>query len=165
MSKHKATNETTSTTAALGYSMPAEWERHEATWLIWPHNQIDWPDKVATVRWVYGEIVRKICPGEIVRILVNSKIDEKLARDYLARAGADLAASNSSSIPLIAAGRVTRDPSSSSEAQGGRPPSSTSTSTRGPGTTTGRRTAACQRPQPGCSASGCLMRGTTTRSS
>ena len=78
------------TPAALGFSMPAEWERHEATWLIWPHNQVDWPDKVGTVRWVYGEIVRKICPGELVRILVNSKADERLARGYLTRAGADL---------------------------------------------------------------------------
>jgi agmatine deiminase len=69
--------------------MPAEWERHEATWLIWPHNQVDWPGKVDTVRWVYGEIVRKICPDELVRVLVNSKADEKLASHYLTRAGAD----------------------------------------------------------------------------
>jgi agmatine deiminase len=81
---------TASTPATLGFSMPAEWERHEATWLIWPHNPVDWPDKVDTVRWVYGEIVRKVCRGEMVRILVNSRADEKLARAYLARAGADL---------------------------------------------------------------------------
>ena len=79
-----------STPATLGFSMPGEWERHEATWLIWPHNPVDWPDKVGTVRWVYGEIVRKVCPGEIVRILVNRRADEKLARGQLARAGADL---------------------------------------------------------------------------
>ena len=90
MPKHVAANELSSTAAALGFSMPAEWERHEATWLIWPHNQVDWPDKVDTVRWVYGEIVRKVCPGEIVRILVNSKADEKLAHRFLTRAGADL---------------------------------------------------------------------------
>jgi len=70
--------------------MPAEWEKHEATWLAWPHNSVDWPDKVGTVRWVYGEIVRKIAPGERVRLLVNGKADAKLARSYLARAGADL---------------------------------------------------------------------------
>src|ERR1700690_3269300 len=81
---------TASTPAALGFTMPAEWERHEATWLIWPHNPVDWPDKVDTVRWVYGEIVRKVCRGEIVRILVNGRADEKLARGILARAGADL---------------------------------------------------------------------------
>ena len=90
MPQHKAAKATSSTPAALGFSMPAEWERHAATWLIWPHNQIDWPDKVDTVRWVYGEIVRKVCRGEIVRILVNGNADEKLARGLLSRAGADL---------------------------------------------------------------------------
>lgn len=74
----------------LGYSMPAEWEPHEATWLGWPHNPTDWPEKVGTIRWVYGEMVRKIAAGEIVRILINSKTDEKLARGCLSRAGADL---------------------------------------------------------------------------
>jgi agmatine deiminase len=90
MPKTKPEIETRATPAALGFTMPAEWERHEATWLIWPHNPVDWPDKVDTVRWVYGEIVRKVCRGEIVRILVNGRADEKLARGLLARAGADL---------------------------------------------------------------------------
>jgi agmatine deiminase len=79
------------TPAGRGFSMPAEWEAHAATWLGWPHNPTDWPDKLDTIRWVYGEIVRKISPGEIVRMLVNSKAEEKLARHYLARAGADTA--------------------------------------------------------------------------
>jgi agmatine deiminase len=78
------------TPSELGFAMPAEWEKHEATWLGWPHNPTDWPDKVDTIRWVYGEIVRKISPGEIVRIFVNSKTEAKLARGYLVRAGADV---------------------------------------------------------------------------
>src|SRR5262245_38896932 len=45
---------TTATPASLGYSMPAEWAPHEATWLGWPHNPTDWPDKLDTIRWVYG---------------------------------------------------------------------------------------------------------------
>jgi agmatine deiminase len=78
------------TPAAHGFSMPAEWERHEATWLGWPHNPTDWPDKLDAIRWVYGEIVRKICPGEIVRILVESRTEGKLARQRLIQAGADV---------------------------------------------------------------------------
>ena len=77
------------TPAALGFSMPAEWEPHEATWLGWPHNPTDWPDKLDTIRWVYTEIVRKLAPGEAIRMLVSSRTEEKLARRYLARAGAD----------------------------------------------------------------------------
>jgi agmatine deiminase len=76
--------------AEQGFSMPAEWERHEATWLGWPHNPTDWPGKVDTIRWVYGEMVRRIGAGETVRILINNKTDEKMARSYLSRAGANL---------------------------------------------------------------------------
>jgi agmatine deiminase len=75
--------------AASGFSMPAEWETHAATWLAWPHNPTDWPDKLDTIRWVYGEMVRKIAPGETVRMLVNSRAGAGTARRYLARAGAD----------------------------------------------------------------------------
>lgn len=74
----------------MGYSMPAEWAPHEATWLGWPHNETDWPGKLDTIRWVYGEMVRKIESGETVRILVNSRAEEKLARGYLSQAGATL---------------------------------------------------------------------------
>ena len=88
MAKPKHAHE--ATPAALGFSMPAEWERHEATWLGWPHNPTDWPGKLDTIRWVYGEMVRKIATGEIVRILVRSRAEATQARSYLARAGADL---------------------------------------------------------------------------
>jgi agmatine deiminase len=80
---------TNRTPKALGFSMPAEWEQHEATWLAWPHNPTDWPDKLDTIRWVYGEIVRKIAPGEVVRMVVNSRKDADAARAWLARTGAD----------------------------------------------------------------------------
>src|SRR5450432_77690 len=85
------TNDTKSATPAeLGYSMPAEWETHEATWLGWPHNETDWPDKIDTIRWVYGEMARKISAGEIVRILVRNKAEARFATSYLKRAGCHL---------------------------------------------------------------------------
>ena len=71
--------------------MPAEWEPHEATWLGWPHNASDWPGKLATIHWVYGEIVRKLAEGERLRILVQSRAHEDRARRVLTRAGADFA--------------------------------------------------------------------------
>ncbi len=70
--------------------MPAEWEPHEATWLGWPHNPTDWPGKMESIRWVYGEITRKLTAGEVVRLLVNNKAERQSARDYLQKAGADL---------------------------------------------------------------------------
>jgi len=78
------------TPAASGFRMPAEWDKHEATWLGWPHNRTDWPGKIAPIHWVYGEIVRKIVPGEIVRILVNSEQHETRVRRILMRVGVDL---------------------------------------------------------------------------
>ena len=67
--------------------MPAEWETHEATWIGWPHNLTDWPGKLDPILWVYGEIVRRIAPGELVRILVNSASHEKRVRGILKLAG------------------------------------------------------------------------------
>lgn len=70
--------------------MPAEWEKHEATWLGWPQNPTDWPDKLDTIRWVYGEMVRKITMGEKVRLLVATPAEQRRARRYLVRSGCDL---------------------------------------------------------------------------
>ena len=63
--------------------IPAEWELHEATWLGWPHNKLDWPRKFAPVPWVYGEIARYISRGEKVRIIVEDKDHETKARNVL----------------------------------------------------------------------------------
>lgn len=78
------------TPAALGYSMPAEWERHEATWIGWPSKESDWPGKIAAIHWVYAEIARKIAAGEKLHIFVNSAAHEARARHCLTRAGVDL---------------------------------------------------------------------------
>ena len=73
-----------------GFVMPAEWEPHHATWIGWPHNATDWPGKIAVIPFVYGEIVRRLAPGEVVRILVNSAQHEGQARRLLARVGVAL---------------------------------------------------------------------------
>ncbi len=81
---------TAKTPAALGFRMPAEWDLHEATWIGWPHELTDWPGKFAPIPWVYGEIVRKLAPGELVRIIVDSHTHEASARRILKRVGVDL---------------------------------------------------------------------------
>jgi agmatine deiminase len=55
------------------YFLPAEWEPHEATWIGWPHNKLDWPGKFTPIPWVYSELVKYISRGEKVRIIVESK--------------------------------------------------------------------------------------------
>jgi agmatine deiminase len=74
---------------AGGFRMPAEWVRHEATWLGWPHRRSDWPGRFAPIPWVYGEIVRKLAEGETVRIIVPSREQETRARNVLSRVGAE----------------------------------------------------------------------------
>jgi len=70
--------------------MPAEWERHDATWLGWPQNPTDWPGKLHVIHWVYGEICRKLTPGEKIHLLVNDARVEAQARKVLAAAGVAL---------------------------------------------------------------------------
>jgi agmatine deiminase len=53
--------------------MPAEWERHRATWVCWPHQELDWPGKFAPIPWVYAEIVRVLAVYEPVEILCASE--------------------------------------------------------------------------------------------
>ena len=69
-------------------NMPAEWDRHAATWLAWPHNVEDWPGKFGPIPWVYAEIVRRISAGEKVRLLVGTL--EAKARAVLEKAGVPL---------------------------------------------------------------------------
>jgi agmatine deiminase len=73
-----------------GFEFPAEWEPHRATWLGWPYNKNDFPGKIATIHWVYGEITRKlIAAGERVAILVQDAKHETKARQVLTKVGAD----------------------------------------------------------------------------
>jgi agmatine deiminase len=71
------------------FRMPAEWEPHEATWIGWPHNRTDWPGKFGAIPWVYGEIVRKLAEGEIVRVIVDSVAHETQARRMLSSIAVD----------------------------------------------------------------------------
>ncbi len=52
--------------------MPAEWEKHEATWIAWPHHEPDWPAKLEAIPWVYAEIVRALHKHERVEILCHN---------------------------------------------------------------------------------------------
>jgi agmatine deiminase len=63
--------------------MPAEWERHDATWIAWPHHEPDWPGKMGPIPWVYAEIVRALHPYERVEILCHDETVREAARQML----------------------------------------------------------------------------------
>ena len=69
----------------LGYRMPAEWERHQGTWLAWPHNQDDWPGKFESIPWVYSDIVRHLSRVEDVNIIVLNAAERDSVRSILNR--------------------------------------------------------------------------------
>ena len=56
--------------------MPAEWERHEGTWLAWPHDPVTWPDRIPEVESTFAQMAAALCKGERVEILVK---DERTA--------------------------------------------------------------------------------------
>ncbi len=65
----------TETPARLGYRMPAEWEKHAATWLSWPKDPNTFPPEILpAVEKAYVKMVGALSEGEEVRILVD---DEK----------------------------------------------------------------------------------------
>lgn len=70
--------------------LPAEWEKHIATWIGWPFNKEDWPGKFEPIPWVFAEIVRKISEGEQVYIFVQDEKHQKSAIKILQKAGCDL---------------------------------------------------------------------------
>ena len=70
--------------------MPAEWAKHEATWLVWPHYHKDWPGKFDCVQWAFVEMTRALARGEIVRIIVQSAAQRERVKRMLSRAHADL---------------------------------------------------------------------------
>lgn len=73
-----------------GFTFPAEWEKHRATWIGWCYNKNDFPGKISTIHWVYGEITRKLIEaGERVAILVQDAKHEAKARSVLTKVGAD----------------------------------------------------------------------------
>ncbi|WP_027184049.1 agmatine deiminase family protein [Desulfovibrio inopinatus] len=73
-----------------GVRLPAEWERHEATWLAWPHHSDDWPGKFRAIGFVMAEIVRNLARSERVRLLVRDEKQQVTVRRALADVEADL---------------------------------------------------------------------------
>ena len=77
----------TGTPAALGYHMPAEWERHRGTWLSWPHKEASWPDNFGPVPTIFASLVRCLVDREEVHINVAGAEMEALVRRLLTEEG------------------------------------------------------------------------------
>ncbi|MFC4424713.1 agmatine deiminase family protein [Deinococcus navajonensis] len=72
----------------LGFTMPAEWAPHAATWMSWPADDDLWFGRLSGVRAEFAELVRTIARFEPVQLLVRDPESEQDARARLA--GADV---------------------------------------------------------------------------
>ncbi len=81
--------------------MPAEWARHRATWLSWPHNRETWPTYLEKVRDVWVQMVCALAPHEQVYLLVNDEATEQDVRARLTKARAPMANVTLLKIPTV----------------------------------------------------------------
>jgi agmatine deiminase len=74
----------------LGYYFPAEFTKHEATWLSWPHKEASWPGKLDAIYPSYTQFIKELTKGEIVRINVNDEAMKASALKHLQKADVDV---------------------------------------------------------------------------
>jgi len=73
-----------------GFHFPAEWAKHTATWLSWPHKVESWPGKINTIYKPYCEFIKAISDGELVRINIGDEQMQAFAINELNKADVDL---------------------------------------------------------------------------
>ena len=78
------------TPKSQGYVFPAEWEKHEATWLSWPHKEESWPGKIELIYPYYCEFIKILSEDEKVRINVRDEAMKKFAMEYISKTDANL---------------------------------------------------------------------------
>ena len=76
----------------LGFQFPAEFEKHTATWLSWPHKEASWPGKIESIYPAYSFFVKILAQSEHVHINVADPAMKTKALEHLSRVGANLLA-------------------------------------------------------------------------
>src|ERR1700710_627303 len=73
-----------------GFPFPAEWAKHSATWLSWPHKEASWPGKIHSIYPYYSQFVKELTRGEKVCINAGDETMRAFATRNLAEAGVDM---------------------------------------------------------------------------
>ena len=74
----------------IGYSMPAEWERHDSTWLAWPHDAVTFPNRIKKVESVYLKMIVTLSKNETVNLFVTNLNMKEKVRKLFKQKGIDL---------------------------------------------------------------------------
>ncbi|MCX6230160.1 MAG: agmatine deiminase family protein [Bacteroidetes bacterium] len=73
-----------------GYRFPAEWEKHAATWLSYPHNENSWPGRIQNIFPAYHQFIKELSRGEVVNINVNDTLMLDHVKEQLTALGTDM---------------------------------------------------------------------------
>lgn len=73
-----------------GYYFPAEFDKHLATWLSWPHKEASWPGKLDTIYPNYSLFVKYLAESELVKINVADQAMKDSAISHLQKAGVQM---------------------------------------------------------------------------
>lgn len=65
------------------YRMPAEWEPHLATYLVWPHNRDTWPGKFEVIPPMFARMAAVIAEFEPLRLIVRDEPTARTAREMI----------------------------------------------------------------------------------
>ncbi len=78
------------TPKSLGYYFPAEFAKHEATWLSWPHKEASWPGKIDAIYPSYVAFIKTLSRFERVNINVVDEAMKQRAHQLIEAAGVDM---------------------------------------------------------------------------
>ena len=70
--------------------MPAEWAKHAATWLAWPHDTTTFPSRIPQAEKIFTEIIFHLHTGELVELFVLNEAMLGRASAQLQERGVDL---------------------------------------------------------------------------
>ncbi|MBQ7984470.1 MAG: agmatine deiminase family protein, partial [Bacteroidales bacterium] len=72
------------------FYFPAEWAKHDSTWLSYPHNENSWPGKIEAIFPYYNEFIRVLSLDETVNINVKDQGMKDRVTLQLKAAGTDM---------------------------------------------------------------------------
>ena len=83
-------NSATTTPRELGYCMPAEWSKHEAIWLAWPHDPTTFTSGVEKVEETFVQIISLLHKDEHVNLFVTDQDMKRKVSGLLQSRNVDL---------------------------------------------------------------------------
>jgi len=70
--------------------MPAEWEKHDATWLAWPHDPDTFPNRVKKIENIYLQMILILHKSENINLFVTDLNMKSRVTKLMVQKGIDL---------------------------------------------------------------------------